>query len=306
MNNLREFEDFSKSISGKIFINYNLNKSNWFNLGGPAKVFFNPNSLSELVKFINNFKNTMPIKTIGVGSNILVRDGGFDGIIIKLNKNFSHVTKLNENTIISGTSILDKKLSDFALANNISGFEFLSCIPGTIGGAIRMNSGCYGYNISNCLVSIQALDTEGKVKLINSNKIKFHYRGSDLSRELIFLSATLKGKKEGTNFIKKRIEDLTFKKKQSQPSKIKTCGSTFKNPINQTKKKSWELIKEAGCDKLKIGGAFISEQHCNFFVNAGDATSEDMENLITKVKEKVLKTSGILLDLELEIIGKKK
>ena len=261
MNNLREFEDFSKNISGKIFINYSLNKSNWFNLGGPAKVFFNPNSLSELVQFINNFKNTMPIKTIGVGSNILVRDGGFDGIIIKLNKSFSHITKLNENTIISGTSILDKKLSDFALANNISGFEFLSCIPGTIGGAIRMNSGCYGYNISNCLVSIQALDTEGRVKLINSNKIKFHYRGSDLPRELIFLSATLKGKKEETDFIKKRIEDLTFKKKKSQPSKIKTCGSTFKNVNN--KKKAWMLIKETGCDNFYEGDAIISKKHCN-------------------------------------------
>lgn len=306
MNILKKVEEFSKDITGKIFTNYNLSKSNWFNLGGPATIFFKPNSLNELIEFINNFKNTLPIKTIGVGSNILIRDGGFDGIIIKLSKNFSHISKLNENTIISGTSVLDKKVSDFALANNISGFEFLSCIPGTIGGAIRMNSGCYGYDISKCLISIQALDTTGKVRLIDSNRIKFHYRGSDLPKELVFLSATLKGKKEQETIIKKKIYDLTAKKEQSQPSKIKTCGSTFKNPINQTNKKSWELIQQAGCDSLKIGGALISKQHSNFFVNSGNATSEDMENLILKVKEKVCDVTGILLDLELEILGKKK
>lgn len=306
MNILKKVEEFSKNINGKIFINYDLKKSNWFNLGGPAKVFFKPNSLNELIEFINNFKNTLPIKTIGVGSNILIRDGGFDGIIIKLNKNFSHISKLNENTIISGTSALDKKVSDFALAHNISGFEFLSCIPGTIGGAIRMNSGCYDYNISKCLISIQVVDSDGKVRLIDSKRIKFCYRGSNLSKELVFLSATLKGKKEKESLIKKKIDLLSSKKKQSQPSKIKTCGSTFKNPIKQTNKKSWELIQQAGCNNLKIGGALVSKQHSNFFINNGTATSKDMEDLILKVKEKVYDVSGILLDTELEIFGEKK
>ena len=305
MNIEKKVDNFSKNISGKIFCNYDLKKLNWFGLGGPAKVFFRPNNLDELIKFIKEFGNFLPIKVIGVGSNILIRDGGFEGIIIKLGKSFLHLSKLNESTIISGASVLDKSLSNFATEHNISGFEFFSCIPGTVGGAIRMNSGCYDCDISKCLVSIQILDKSGIVKSIMADKINFKYRGSDLSKDLIFLSGTFKGKKERKINIKKKIDYLVNKKKKSQPSKIKTCGSTFKNPINQTKKKSWELIKESDCDKLSVGGAHISNKHSNFFVNDGNATSKDMENLILKVKDNVFKVTGIDLELELEIIGKK-
>ena len=305
MNILEKVEEFSKEISGKIFLNYDLKKSNWFGLGGPAKIYFKPNNLNELILFIKQFSAILPIKVMGAGSNILIRDGGFDGAIIKLGKNFSNISKLNETTIISGSSVLDKNLSEFARDHGISGLEFFSCIPGTIGGAIRMNSGCYECDVSNSLISIQVLDKKGIVKSIGSNHIKFFYRGSNLSRDLIFLSATFRGQKSDSKIINEKIKTLVLEKKKTQPSRIKTCGSTFRNPIDQTTKKSWQLIKESACEKLFIGGAHISSQHLNFFINNGKATASDMENLINLVKKRVLVTTGIKLDLELEIIGKK-
>ena len=306
MNISKQVQDLSKKLSGKIYYKYDMKHLNWFNLGGPAKVFFKPNTLEELIFFLKKFSNSLPIKVLGVGSNTLIRNGGYDGVIIKLGKYFSHLSKLNDNTVISGSAVLDKQLSNFALKNTITGLEFLSCIPGSIGGAIRMNAGCYGYDISKCIASIQVLDRNGIVRTIKSEKINFFYRGSDLSNDLIFLSGTFKGEKQDSKKIKEKMEKLLALKKKSQPSKIKTCGSTFKNPINQTQKKTWELIKEAQCENMKIGGASISEKHSNFFVNEDSATSNDMENLISLVREKVFNTTGIKLELELQIIGEKK
>ena len=223
MNILQEVQDLSKKISGKIYYEYSVKHLNWFNLGGPAKIFFKPNTLDELIIFLKKFSNTLPIKVLGVGSNTLIRDGGYDGIIIKLGKNFSHLSKLDDNTIISGSSALDKKLSEFALENSISGFEFFSCIPGSVGGAIRMNAGCYDYDVSKCIASIQAVNYQGIVRSIKAEKINFFYRGSDLSDDLIFLSATFKGKKQDNKKIKKRIQKLVTDKQKSQPSRIKTC-----------------------------------------------------------------------------------
>ena len=169
-----------------------------------------------------------------------------------------------------------------------------------------MNSGCYDNDISKCIVSIQAIDRNGIVRTINSDKINFFYRGSDLSGDLIFLSATFRGEKQTSKKIKEKIEKFSARKKKTQPNKIKTCGSTFKNPTSQTQKKAWELIKRAQCETMKIGGASVSEKHCNFFVNRGSATSNDMENLINLVRKKVFNITGIKLELELQIIGKKK
>ena len=306
MNISKQVQNLSKKLSGKIYYEYDMKRLNWFNLGGPAKVFFKPNTLEELIFFLKKFSNSLPIKILGVGSNTLIRNGGYDGVIIKLGKNFSHLSKLNDNTLISGSAVLDKQLSNFALVNSVAGLEFLSCIPGSIGGAIRMNSGCYDYDISKCIDSIQAIDRSGIVRIIKSETINFFYRGSDLSDDLIFLSGTFKGEKQDKRKIKEKMEEFSAIKKKSQPSKIKTCGSTFKNPTSQTQKKAWELIKEAQCENMKIGGASISEKHSNFFVNQGFATSNDMENLINLVREKVFNTTGIKLELELQIIGEKK
>ena len=306
MNISKQVQDLSKKLPGKIYYEYDMRRLNWFNLGGPTKVFFKPNTLEELIFFLKNFSNSLPIKVLGAGSNTLIRDGGYDGVIIKLGKNFSHLSKLDDNTVISGSAVLDKQLSNFAIENSIAGLEFLSCIPGSIGGAIKMNSGCYDYDVSKSIVSIQAVDYNGIVRTIKSEKINFFYRGSDLSDDLIFLSGTFKGKKQDGKKIKERMEKLLAIKKKSQPTGVKTCGSTFKNPTSQTKKKAWELIKEAHCENMKVGGASISEKHSNFFVNENSATSQDMEILIDQVRDKVFEITGIKLELELQIIGEKK
>ena len=302
MNLISQIKEIKKKISGQILFNENLSKYSWFNLGGAAKIVFKPKNLNELSIFLKNLKGTNKIKVLGTGSNTLIRDGGFDGIIIKFGKSFSHLSLLNPNMLIAGASALDKSVSNFAFENSLSGFEFLSCIPGTIGGAIRMNSGCYGEDISKILVSVQVIDLGGKVRVIYSSNIRFSYRDCDLDNDLIFISATFRGQNKNNVNIKKKINNLVERKKKDQPSQIKTCGSTFKNPQNN---KAWSLIKYSGCAGMKIGDAYISEKHCNFFVNKGNAKSQDLENLINKVKSEVLKKTGIKLELELEIIGEK-
>ena len=289
-------------ISGRIQFHENLSKYSWFNLGGPAKVVFKPMNLNELSIFLKNIKEFDKIKVLGAGSNTLIRDGGFNGIIIKLGKSFSHLSLLNKNTVIVGASALDKNVSNFAFENSLTGFEFLSCIPGTIGGGVRMNSGCYGEDIEKILVSVQVMDFQGKMKVIYSSDIKFSYRGCNLGNNLIFVSATFKGKSDNKLNIQQKINNLIKRKNEDQPTKIKTCGSTFKNPENS---KAWKLIKDSGCGGMKVGDAYISEKHCNFFVNKGKATSKDLEELIYKVKSKVFNKTGINLELELQIIGEK-
>ena len=204
MTLMSQIENIKDKISGKISFNESLSKLSWFNLGGPAKVLFRPENLQELSIFLKEMKGINEIKVLGSGSNTLIRDGGFDGIIIKFGKSFSHISLFDPNTIIVGASVFDKNVSSFALENSLSGFEFLSCIPGTIGGAVRMNSGCYGEDISKILVSVQAMDLSGKVKVVYSSDIKFHYRGCNLDNSLIFISATFKGKNNNKFNIKKK------------------------------------------------------------------------------------------------------
>tara|TARA_B100001750_G_C15472896_1_gene580829 strand:+ start:427 stop:1335 length:909 start_codon:yes stop_codon:yes gene_type:complete len=302
MNLISKIDEIKKKFSNQILFNQSLSKYSWFNIGGPAKIIFKPKSLNELSSFLKNLEGFKKIKVLGAGSNTLIRDGGFDGIIIKLGKSFSHQSLFKENMLITGTSALDKSVSNFALEHSISGFEFLSCIPGTIGGGIRMNSGCYGEDISKILVSVQVMDLDGKISVINSSDIKFSYRKCNLDSNLIFISATFKGKKESSVNIRKKINSLIERKKKDQPSKIKTCGSTFKNP---EKNKAWQLIKNSGCAGMNKGDAYISEKHCNFFVNKGNAKSQDLESLIDQVKNEVIKKTGVKLELELEIVGNK-
>ena len=302
MDLVSQIKEIEKNFSGQILFDENLSKYSWFNLGGPAKVIFKPKNLNELSFFVKKISGLSKIKVLGAGSNTLVRDGGFDGIIIKLGKSFSHMSLFDKNTIIAGALTLDKNLSNFALENTLSGFEFLSCIPGTIGGGIRMNSGCYGEDLSKILVSVQVMDFNGQVRVIYSSDINFSYRTCDLDNNLIFISATFRGKIDSKNNIQKKINSLVQRKKKDQPYKIKTCGSTFKNPENS---KAWQLIKDSGCSGMKVGDAHISEKHCNFFINNGHAKSSDLEELINKVKKTVRDKTGIDLELELHIIGKK-
>ncbi len=286
-----------------IYENEKLSKYNWFNLGGLARIFFKPNSQLDLKNFLEKYgSKEKNVYTLGAGSNTLFRDSGFDGVIIKLGKTFAYTKLLEDNKIEVGAATLDKTVSDFASENSISGLEFLSCIPGSIGGAIMMNSGCYGYDISKIFFSLKAMNLSGELKSFSKDEIKFIYRGNNLTKDLIILSVVLQGESGNKNQIKNKQISLINKKKESQPSKIKTCGSTFKNPKN---KKAWELIKSSNCSNLIIGGARISSKHSNFFLNNGNATSSDIEALIEKVKKEVFLKTGINLELEIKIIGVK-
>jgi len=286
-----------------IYKNEKLSKYSWFNLGGPAEVLFKPNSIEELKNFLVKKKiNNKNIFILGAGSNTLFRDTGFNGFVIKLGKQFTNIKLLENNKVEVGAATLDKKLADFACQNSISGFEFLSCIPGSIGGAVTMNSGCYEKDISKIFHSLKAIDLNGDLKVFNKDEIKFFYRGNNLDRKLIILNVTFQGKGGNKSEIQSLQDTFLKEKKDSQPNRIKTCGSTFKNPKNE---KAWKLIKLSDCSNITVGGASISSKHCNFFMNNGKATSSDVEKLIEKVKEKVLLKTGINLELEIKIVGEK-
>ena len=299
---IKNFENKLKNFNGKIYFNYSLKKLNWFNIGGDAKIYFKPDTFQNLIEFLKLYKKEEKLFVLGAGSNVLFKDDLFEGAVIKLSKNFSRISLLNENTIVAGSGVLDKLLSDFAMENGLSGLEFLSCIPGTIGGGIRMNSGCFDSEFKDILISVQAIDFSGNIITLSSENIKFDYRTSNLSNDLIFLSATFRGKLGNKNSIKKKIDEMKKEKKITQPTKIKTGGSTFKNPLNQSSKKVWELIKESIPLDTKFGGASISKKHCNFFVNENNARFDDMKRLINFVKEKVKKKTGINLELEIILV----
>jgi UDP-N-acetylmuramate dehydrogenase len=293
---------FSNKINSKFYFDYSLKKNNWFNIGGKARVYFQPESLSDLVLFLKNFGIKEKIFILGAGSNTLIKDEIFEGVVIKLGKNFSNTSLLPNGIIVAGSACTDRKLSEFALEKEMSGFEFLSCIPGTIGGGLRMNAGCYNKEFKDILVSVQCVDRQGRVITTPSNKIEFSYRENDLPKDLIFLSASFKTKKKDKKDIKKKMEELKKKKNEAQPLRIKTSGSTFKNPINQTTKKVWELIKESVPLDTNFGDAYISKKHCNFFVNKNNASFNDMKKLIDFVAKSVEEKTGIKLEKEIKIL----
>ena len=281
---------------------YDLKKKNWFNIGGKSKFFFKAEYLKDLVNFLKKLKNKEKIFILGAGSNTLISDGLINGVVIKLSKNFNNISLHGEDMIIAGSAVLDKSLSDFAMKNNLSGFEFLSCIPGTIGGGIRMNAGCFENEFKDILLSVQAIDKIGNVKTLSSKNINFEYRKSNIPDDLIFLSASFKGIKSNKEKISDKIISYKTEKEKNQPTKIKTSGSTFKNPISQTDKKVWELIKESVPLDKSFGDACISKKHCNFFVNKGNAKFEDMKNLIDYVAKNVLEKTGVRLEKEIKIL----
>ncbi len=299
---IKDLEKFSKNIKSEVFFDYEIKNYNWFNIGGKTKVFFKPNSLKELIEFLKLYSHRGKIFTLGAGSNVLFNDKTFQGSIIKLGKSFSNLSLLNKDTIIAGASSTQKKLSEFAKDNNIGGLEFMSCIPGSVGGGIRMNSGCFNKEFKDVLISLQVIDFDGQIKTIPSSKINFKYRGNDLPKDIIFLSATFKGSIKIKSEIQNYMKELKEKKEASQPTRLKTSGSTFKNPKDQTNKKVWELIKASVSTNINFGDAIISEKHLNFFVNKKNASYLEMKSLIDYVKNKVKDKTGISLDLEIIIV----
>ena len=295
--------DIIKKFEGSLSENVKLSNFSWFNLGGNAEYFFKAKNKDQLIAFLKEAKKIKSkITLLGAGSNTLIRDNGVKGFVIKLGKDFSFIKKISNNVLEVGAATLDRFVANFAKDNNLKGLEFLSCIPGSIGGAVIMNSGCYDNDISKVLISITAINKNDLTEIeLKKEDIKFLYRGTNLKDDLIIVSAKLRGSKGKREEIEKFQTNLIEKKKISQPSQIKTCGSTFKNTTSG--KKAWMLIKEAGCDNFEEGDAKISQKHCNFFVNNGNAKSSDIENLIKKVKKKVYEKTGINLELEIKIIG---
>ena len=294
--------DLLLEFNENIKFDYNLKKKNWFNIGGNTKIYFKAKNLKDLIRFLKIIKNEEKFFVLGGGSNTLISDKTFDGVVIKLSNNFNNISLLSEEIIIAGSAVTDKLLSEFAMEHSLGGFEFLSCIPGTVGGGIKMNAGCFDREFKDILISVQAVNKSGQVITIPAKEIDFKYRDSGLSNDLILLSASFKGFKKDSNSIKSEMVKLKKKKEKAQPTKIKTSGSTFKNPLGQSDKKVWQLIKESVPLEKSFGDACISEKHCNFFVNKGNAKFDDMKKLIEFVSDSVLKKTGVKLQTEIKIL----
>ena len=291
MINLAKF----KSIK----FNYNLGQKTWFGTGG--KSIFIADSINHLKLILRITKNIIPIVIIGSGSNILVRDGGFKGIVIKLGRDFKKIEVDNENLVISaGSGIKDSEFSQFCLKNEISGFEFLSGIPGTIGGNLKMNAGCYGSKISDNLIDCDLLDNDLKIVTLKKEEIKFKYRESSFTNNQIILNARFFYRKSNKMNIKKKIDKITRERKKTQPISSRTGGSTFTNPPN---KKVWELIDAINYRGKKIGGAEVSKVHSNFLINNNSASSMDIELLGEEIKAIIKMKFNINLKWELVRIG---
>ncbi len=289
-------------IKGSYRHGYPLSKVAWFKVGGPAELMFIPKDKEDLINFLKNtIINKFNFFVIGACSNLLIRDGGLDGIVIKLGKDFKSIRN-KEDYIFVGAGALDIVVSKFAASRGIGGLEFLSGIPGTIGGSIFMNAGAYGKEISDILISIEAVDRAGNIHNIESKDIKFSYRSSKIQKNLILLSACLKGYKEDKLKIEKKIREIKKLRSETQPVRKKTGGSTFKNP-EDSNYKAWELIEISGCRGMEKGGAKISDLHCNFLVNSGTASAFELEELGNDIKNKVLYSTGVTLDWEIERVG---
>jgi UDP-N-acetylmuramate dehydrogenase len=295
-------DELLSEFNSNIKFDYDLKKKNWFNIGGKTKIYYKADNLRDLIKFLKKIENKEKVFVLGNGSNTLISDKTYNGVVIKLSNNFNNISLLSDDIIIAGAAVSDKSLSEFALNNSLGGLEFLSCIPGTVGGGIKMNAGCFGREFKDILVSIQVINKLGQVLTIPVKEINFRYRDSRLSDDLIFLSASFRGYKKNLDLIKNEMVKLKEKKKKSQPTRIKTSGSTFKNPIDQSDKKVWQLIKDSISIEKSYGDACISKKHCNFFINCGDAKFSDMKKLIEYVSKSVLKKTGIKLETEIKIL----
>jgi UDP-N-acetylmuramate dehydrogenase len=270
----------------------------WFRVGGKAEVLYKPADAEDLCFFLKNRPQDIPVTVIGVGSNLLIRDGGVPGVVIKLGAGFNSL-KRDGAEIITGAGVLDRNVALFAANEGLGGLEFLSGIPGTLGGGVRMNAGAYGREIKDILKWAEIVDFKGNIKKLNSGELGLQYRSS--SFEGIVLSACLEGQEESPGVIHQKIVNIMQIREETQPVRARTGGSTFKNPEYS----AWKLIDEAGCRGLQIGGAQVSEKHCNFIINTGNATAEEIESLGEEVRQKVKKTSGIELEWEIQRIGKK-
>ena len=287
-------------LKGKIFFNKSLENLSWLKVGGPAECLYIPYNLEDLSHFLSFLSPKININVFGRLSNVLIRDGGLSGVTILIPPNFLPINLLKGNQISAGAGILDKNLSYQAMCAELGGLEFLSSIPGSIGGAVAMNAGCYGKEIKDIILEGKFIDRKGKISVLTKNEIGFLYRGTKLSEGKILIEAIFQGQPSKKEKIRSLIEKINSGREISQPKGYATGGSTFKNP---TEKKAWELIKESGMQGKKIGGAEVSKKHCNFLINNGEATAKDFEDLGNTIIEKVFSCSGITLEWEIRIVG---
>ncbi|MEH6630800.1 MAG: UDP-N-acetylmuramate dehydrogenase [Halopseudomonas aestusnigri] len=286
-------------VMGSYKADARLAKVTWFRVGGPADVLFTPADLDDLVSFIQSKPADIPVMVIGVGSNLLVRDGGVAGVVIRLGPAFSKVETQGQK-IVAGAAALDVKVAKAALKANLTGLEFLCGVPGTIGGALRMNAGAYGRETKDILLWTEVMDPQGNIHQLTPAQLGYAYRHCSLDKDWIFLAACFQGTMGDPGEISARMKGIQEARGSTQPIKSRTGGSTFKNPGDN---KAWQLIDKAGCRGLQIGDAQVSEQHCNFLINTDKAAASDLENLGEEVRKRVKETSGVDLHWEIKRIG---
>lgn len=287
------------SYQSRLRPNAAIARNTWFQVGGPAEYLFKPEDTEDLAAFMREKPEGWPATVIGVGSNLLIRDGGVEGVVVRLGRGFTECWALGNLTV--GAACLDVHVAQFAAEQGMAGLEFLSGIPGTIGGAVAMNAGAYGNDMSQVLVEAEAVLPSGEIRTFSNAELGFSYRHSQLPEGAIVTKAVLKGVPGEPDAIKARIAKIQQNREDTQPIRSKTGGSTFKNPPGA---KAWELIDKAGCRGLTLGGAQVSEKHCNFLINTGDATAADLENLGEEVRSRVREACGVELEWEIKRIGK--
>jgi len=287
---------------GRLEANAPLADLTWFRAGGPAEVLFAPADEADLAAFLKDTPKDIPVYVIGVGSNLLVRDGGVPGVVIRLGKGFADVAEEPGHRVRAGTAALDVRVARFALEKSIDSLTFLRGIPGTIGGALRMNAGAYGGETKDILIEARAVDRSGNIHVLTNADMNYTYRHCGAPEDLVFTQALLQGRAGDPAEISAAMDKITESREATQPIKSRTGGSTFKNPPGN---KSWQLIDKAGMRGFAVGPAKVSDLHCNFLINEGGATAAQIEELGEAVRTKVKSTSGVVLDWEIKRIGLK-
>ncbi len=295
---LPELQVLAPKLRGRLLANPPLAEITWFRVGGPAQVLFTPADEEDLAYFLASVSNH-PVMVIGLGSNLIVRDGGVPGIVVRLARGFNEV-KVEDNLVTTGTAVPDVKVARAAADASLSGLAFYRGVPGAIGGALRMNAGAYGGETKDALVEVRAVDRKGNLHLLSNNDMGFSYRHSSPPDDYIFTRAVYRGTKGDAAAIAAEMDNITERREATQPIKSRTGGSTFKNPEGH---KAWQLIDAAGCRGLVVGDAQVSELHCNFLINRGNATAADVEGLGEEVRRRVKENSGVQLEWEIKRIG---
>ena len=287
-------------LRGRLLANESLAPLTWFRVGGPAQVLFTPSDEDDLAYFLKNLPQELPVYVVGVGSNLIVRDGGMPGIVVRLSPRGFGETAVQGDIVVAGAAALDRRVAETAAGANLAGLEFYFGIPGTIGGALRMNAGANGAETKDVLVEATGIDRNGTVHTFSNADMKFVYRNSGVDPSIVFTSARFRGVAAAPDAIRARMEEVQRHRETAQPIREKTGGSTFKNPPGNS---AWKLIDAAGCRGLRVGGAQVSQMHCNFLINTGNATGHDIETLGETVRNRVKETSGIELHWEIKRIG---